>query len=136
MEYDPTVDLIERLNSVRVKSDELERVLCESEKRHKQGEAGDENEGMLLTVTMFPRKPQKAQAVYFRLLALARLLEQEQPAGWSMPCRKDGAILTKRELISAAAVCPLVKVDADHVGFERESLLAKALELTEPEGTC
>ena len=125
--------LVDRLNSVVVTVEELTEVLNESDKRHEAGTAED-GDGMYLIVSMFANQPERAQAIYFRMEALAKIIEKKDAPGWTMPSHKSGAVLTKRELFEAAATYPLSEIDGD-IGFEIHGFLSKALEVAEAEGT-
>ena len=131
MERDLTTDILEDLNCVSVTSNDLDRVLHKAEKRRKAGTAED-GDGIFLIASMFRGSPQKAQAIYFRMLGLAEILQEHELPGWTVR-RKDGLVLTKSELINAAALCPLAKISEHKIGFDKESLIAKALELADAE---
>lgn len=124
--------LIEKLNSVVVTVDELTEILNELDQRHDGGTAKD-GDGMYLIVSMFADQPERAEAIYFRMKALAKIIEKRDAPGWTMPSHKSGALLTKRELIKAAATYPLSEIDGD-IGFEIHGFLSKALEFAEAEG--
>jgi len=124
----------EMLNAVPVTKEELERVITEAEKLHAVG-TDEDGGGMYLIARLFKEQPQKAEAIYFRMMALANIIEKQSAPGWTLPSTKDGAVFTKQELIDATAVFPLSVVDGD-VGFELKGFLSKALELAEVEGTC
>ena len=132
MEPDLTTEILEELNRVSVTGNDLDRVLHKAEKLHKGGKA-EAGGGIFLIASMFRGSPQKAQAIYFRMLGLAEILQEQELPGWAVR-RPEGLILTKSELIKAAALCPLTKVGEHKIGFDRESLLAKALELADAEG--
>ena len=130
---DENLRLIEKLNSVVVTVDELTDVLNESDRRHDAGKAED-GDGIYLIVGMFADQPERAQAIYFRMEALARIIKQRDARGWTMPSHKSGAVLTKHELIEAAAIYPLSEIDGG-IGFEIFGFLSKALEFAETEGS-
>ena len=78
--------------------------------------------------------PDRAQAIYFRMLAFGVIQRTGCPR---LDSREDGkgAVLTHQALIDAAAVYPLSMMMAI-LRFELEGFLAKALELAEAEGHC
>lgn len=125
--------IIKRLNSVLVTPEELSAVLDEADKLHDAGEDEDGG-GIYLVSRMFRGQPDRAQAIYFRMVALSKTIKDEGARGWTMESNKEGAVLTKQELIEAAATFPLSETDED-IGFEINGFLSKALELAEIEGT-
>ena len=125
--------IIERLNSVIVTSQELSEVLDEADKLHDNGKAED-GDGIYLISSTFRGQPDRAQAIYFRMVALSKIIGSNSAPGWTMESNKEGAVLTKQELIEAAAIFPLSGVDGD-IGFEKNGFLSKALEFAEIEGT-
>jgi len=129
---DENLRLIDKLNSVVVTVDELTEILNESDQRHNAGTAED-GDGMYMIVSMFADQPERAQAIYFRMKALAKIIKKRDAPGWTMPSHKSGAVLTKRELIEAAATYPLSEIDGD-IGFEIRGFLSKALEFAESIG--
>jgi hypothetical protein len=127
--------MLTHLNKAKVKVEELEAVVREAERRHEMNSAKD-GDGLFLVLSMFSHAgPQKVQAIYFRLFALARLIAREHLPGWTEPERYKGAVLTHQALIDSAAICPLAFVDGD-IGFDKTVLLQKALELVQPQGRC
>ncbi len=125
--------LLKQVNSVIVTSDEIELVLEECNSRHEAGQAEGE-EGLYVIVEKFHKQPERAKAICFRMVALSKIIEKKEALGWTISSDKPGAVLTKRELIEAAAIYPLSEIDGD-VGFEIDGFLSKALELAEVEGT-
>lgn len=125
--------MIERLNTVIVTKEELSDVLEESDRLHDEGTA-ENGDGIYLVTKMFSGQPERAQAIYFRMIALSKIIEKQSAQGWTLPSNKAGAVLTKQELIGAAATFPLSEIDGD-VGFEINGFLSKALELAEIEGS-
>lgn len=124
--------IIARLNSVIVTPEELSEVLNEADKLHDIGN-DEEGGGIYLITSMFRDQPDRAQAIYFRMEALSKIIGSKSAPAWTMESNKDGAVLIKQELIEAAAVFPLSEVDGD-IGFERNGFLSKALEFAEIEG--
>ena len=125
--------MIERLNSVIVTSEELSKVLDEADKLHRNGNDVPGG-GLYLIASMFKGQPLRAQAIYFRMESLAKIIEDKSALGWTLGKDENGAVLTRQEFIDVAAVFPLSEVDGD-IGFEKSGFLSKALELAESEGT-
>jgi hypothetical protein len=123
--------MVARLNAVRITKEDLWRVAGEAEKVHKN--PPDPFGSMFLVARMFKGEPAKAQAVLFRMEALARLLEERGAPGWTLPKTPDGAIPTQEAVFSAAAVEPLAKVDGE-IGFEQQAFLKRVLAEAEVEG--
>ncbi len=126
--------MLEKLNSVIVTGEELHQVLDESDKLHDDGLA-ENGDGIYLIVRLFSGQPERAQAIYFRMTALAKIIENQKAPGWVLPSYKDGAVLANYELIETAATFPLSEIDGD-IGFEISGFLSKALELAEAEGSA
>jgi len=125
--------MIERLNSVVVTSEELSKVLDEADKLHKSGN-DEPGGGLYLIASMFKGQPLRAQAIYFRMESLAKIIGNKSVPGWTLEKDENGAVVTRQELIDVSAVFPLSEVDGD-IGFEENGFLSKALELAESEGT-
>ena len=98
-------------------------------------ERREQGDGIYVVASMYQGKPKKAQAVYFRISALAEIVEKQQAPGWTLPKTTEGWVPTREELLRAAAVFPLSEVDGD-IGFDLEGFLAKALELADVEGNA
>jgi formylmethanofuran dehydrogenase subunit D len=130
---DDNVRLLEELNSVVVTVQELSETLHELEEEHDRGTA-EEGDGICSVVSKFADQSERAQAIYFRMVALANIITRKGAHGWTMPSHKSGAVLTKSELIETAATYPLSVIDG-RVGFEVNGFLSKALESAEAEGT-
>jgi hypothetical protein len=126
--------VIENLNSVVVTKEDLARVLIESDKRHNEGSAED-GDAIYIIVSLFSKQPEKVQAIFHRLAALAKIVDKKDARGFTLLSKKNGAVLTKQELVEAAAVFPLSENDGV-IYFELEGFLLKALELAEVEGCC
>ena len=65
--------------------------------------------------------------------ALAKLVEERDAPGWTLPKLPDGSIPTQQAVFTAAAVHPLVEQDGEMV-FDRASFLDRVLEVADPEG--
>jgi hypothetical protein len=125
---------LEYLNQASITPDDMKSVVAEGERLHEEGIAHD-GEGMWTIARMFRGEPQKAAAIWFRMVGLSKVLEEQKTPGWTLSKGEDGCILTKEELIEAVAICPLVEVSCN-IGFDLKTLLDKALELANPEGRC
>lgn len=124
--------IIELLNSITVTKKELSDVLDEADVLHDNGMA-ENGDGIYLVSKLYRGQPEKARAIYFRMVALSRIIKDQRDPGWTLPSNKDGAILTKNELIKSAVTFPLSEVNGD-IGFEINGFLTKALEFAEAEG--
>ena len=80
--------LIKELNSVVVTVDELAEILQELDQRHDSGTA-EEGDGMYLITCKFAGQPERGQAIYFRMEALAKIIRKRGAPGWTMPSRPD-----------------------------------------------
>ena len=75
----------------------------------------------------------KASAIFFKMRALSLLLESEEGIpGWTLPRLPDGSIPAEEAVFAAAATQPLIEVE-DELVFERETFMARVLELAEIE---
>ncbi|MCG7868781.1 MAG: hypothetical protein JAY74_20720 [Candidatus Thiodiazotropha taylori] len=129
---DSEIQMLNRLNEVIVTPEKIFHVVEMSEQWRNENHDSD-GAGIFLIAQQYKNEPQRAQAVYFRMLAASRLLESEGAPGWVLPKQPDGAIPTKEELLRVVASHPLTFVDQD-IGFENSSFLAKVLEISEYEG--
>jgi hypothetical protein len=136
----------EGLNKIGVTPGEILGVLREVELRYKRGE--EAVDALNVSIALYP--PEKAVAVFYRISSLVHdVFAQGEPTGWTATAENEGVtfitahtanLKVKVELIEAAAVVPFIDRDSDDVnpnpvGFDRETLLAKALELAESKGT-
>jgi len=126
--------MIKKLNSINVTKKDLARVLTESDKRHDEGTVKD-GDALFIIVSLFSKQPEKAKAIFHRLAALAKIVDKKDASGFTLPSKKNGAVLTKQELVEAAAIFPLSEIDGE-ICFELDGFLSKALELAEVEGCC
>lgn len=126
--------MLKKLNAVEVTKDDLARVLTESDRRHDEGSA-KEGDAFFIIISLFSKQPDKVQAIFHRLSALAKIVDNKDAPGFVLPSKKNGAVLTKQELVEAAAIYPLSEVDGE-ICFELDGFILKALELAEVEGSC
>ena len=125
--------MAKRLNSTVVSKYDLMRA---NEEVNKLSKDERDFEGIAITIArLYSGTTDKAQAIYFRMEALARLLEscdgKLQP--WALPKQDDGAVLTSEVVFAVAAVQPLVSKDGE-LTFERASFMENALGLAEVDG--
>ncbi|HSI96073.1 MAG TPA: hypothetical protein VK938_08305 [Methylophilaceae bacterium] len=126
--------IVVRLNAVPVTKEELWDLVGEAEElsAEQRAEAGG---GMFLIASRYKGDPQKAQAVYFRMEALSRLLEAEGAPGWTLPKQPDGSIPIQEAVFAAAAFEPLTRV-GEEIGFDSASFLRRVLSEAESEGNA
>ncbi len=124
--------MLAELNAVHVKPRDVVRLVKAVTKRHVKG--GDNTElAQITSVIIFQNRPDVGRAVYFRLEALARLMDQHGLKGWTMKGDEDAAEFVNGVVFTAVAQEPLVIIDGK-IAFERESFLKRILKLAEPEG--
>lgn len=127
--------LVEMLNAIEISEDELSVVLSASKALHRDDPeaAGDRLD--LPVRGRMPLEANKVAAIFFRMSALARLIDTHQTDVWATAADEEGASYARQELLQAAAMYPLSIID-DEIGFDREGLLAKALELADARRPC
>lgn len=127
-------NIVVRLNAVQVTKEELWDLVGEAEElsRDKNDEPGG---GLYLILNRYKGNPDKAQAIYFRMEALTRLLENEGAPGWTLPKTSEGAIPTQEAVFAAAALEPLTRV-GNEIGFDRSSFLRRVLAEADAEGNA
>ena len=127
------VVLLSSLNSFRLETSELLRVINATIESHKNRRRSDIMLA-IATITDFNWSSNKATAILVRLRALAKMAEKNELRHWILADETDFApTIAHRVLISAAAEHPLSLRDGNFV-FEKESFLRKVLQLAEPEG--
>jgi hypothetical protein len=128
------LNLLNNLNAVRLKEEELSRVLTATKKSLEEGK-GNEMTGVMTTIRLFDKSPDKAKAIIFRLQALASMIEKDELQDWVMGIGSDVTVpaLAQKALIRAATDHPLSMIDGD-ISFEKDSFLRRVLELAEPQG--
>ncbi len=129
---DSEVQMLKRLNDIVVSPEEIFRVVEEGEEWRRDNPDSD-GAGIFLIAQHYKGEPEKAQAVYFRMLAVAKLLDSEDLPGWVLPKQSDGAITAKEGVFRVAATHPLSFIGTD-ICFEQSTFLAKVLEVSEHEG--
>jgi hypothetical protein len=121
------------LNAVRLREEELSRVLAAARQAQEEGKT-DNWTGIMTTVRLFNDSPDKAKAIIFRLQALAVMIERDELGEWVLGYGTSlMPTIAHKALVSAAADHPLAIINGD-VSFERESFLHRVLELAEPQG--
>jgi len=88
-----------------------------------------------LIAARYKGDPQKAQAVCFRMEALARMLESKGAPGWTLPKLPDGGIPTQEVVFAAAASEHLTRV-GEEKGFESASLSSPCPRRNRSRGQC
>jgi hypothetical protein len=73
-------------------------------------------------------------AIDYRLTALARLLQEHQVRGWTLPAGDQGADFVHRDLVRAAAEEPVIEDENGYAAFNPESFQARVLRLTTARG--
>jgi len=124
--------LLRDLNAVRLKDEEVARVLAAAKMACRNGETGD-TAGIMIAVRLFEKAPDKAKAIIFRLQALARLIASLDFEDWVLGNGHFIPAFAQESLISAAVDHPLSLVNGD-ISFEKKSFLQRAFELTESQG--
>ena len=125
--------LLSDLNSATRKEQELSRVLTAAKEACENGETCDMT-GIMITVRLFDRAPDKAKAIIFRLQALASLISNAELEDWVFGNGTSVVpAFAQQALIAAAADHPLAIVDG-HISFEKKSFLRRAFELAESQG--
>lgn len=128
---DADTNMLCRLNAVSVEQNELRKLVGEANKQRGNFQPGG---GLYLIARHYSGNPEKAQALYFRMEALANLLQTEgYLPGWTLPPTTDGAISTQLAVFVAATQEPLIRVGND-IGFDKTSFLDRILALAEVEG--
>ena len=123
---------VDLLNLVEVSASEMRAVVVAASDFREAEQAAAM---MAPAQTLMSLEPEKATAIFFRMSALARLVETQNMQGWAMATVEPGQAFARPELLKAAAIYPLSVVD-DEIGFDCEGLLAKALELSAARLPC
>jgi hypothetical protein len=126
------IKTLDNLNSAQVTKKDIIRVLDAANKAHTEGHEADML-GPYTTTKLFRKNPQKAQSIYFRMQALAEMLENNELPGWTLEKLKDGSIPAEDAVFAAVAEHHLTIIE-DQFTFERKSFLERILVLAEPEG--
>jgi len=129
---DTNWNIVVRLNAVPVSAEELWDLVGEAEELARN-HANEPGGALPLIAGRYKGDPPKAQAVYFRMAALAKLLEAEGVPGWTLPKQPDGSIPTQEAVFAAAASEPLTRVGED-IGFDPESFRRRVLFEAKAEG--
>jgi hypothetical protein len=121
------------LNAVRLKEEELSKVLAAARKAQETG-ATNNWTGIMTAIRLFNNSPEKAKAIIFRLQALASMIEKDELGGWILGYGTSMMpAIAQKALVAAAANHPLSIINGD-VSFEKESFLRRVFELAEPQG--
>lgn len=79
---------------------------------------------------LFSGEPDKAGVIMFRILALARLVDEGEVREWILRQDVDGSVVAQKSLFAAAAVQPLVVNDGG-IAFDPVAFRLKVAELTQ-----
>ena len=90
---------------------------------------------LFVVADLYKDDPIKAGALMFRMIALARLVIEEGAPGWTLPAQPDGTILAQKCVFAAAALEPILE-EGKQLKFDKQSFLAKVLELSEVKGNA
>jgi hypothetical protein len=124
---DASRDMLAEANTTPVTKDDLLRIVDEAESSFPDAR---DLMAYAIAARSFIRDPDKMEAVMLRLKALSRFVSNEGAPGWTVSL-PDGVVLTPEPVFAAAAaVQPLIEV-SDDVGFDRETFLARVLEIAE-----
>jgi len=123
---DASRDMLSEANTTPVTKDDLLRIVDEAESSFPDAR---DLMAYAMAARGFIRDPDKMEAVMLRLKALSRFVSDEGAPGWTISL-PDGVVLTPEPVFAAAADQPLIEV-GDDVGFDRETFLARVLEIAE-----
>jgi hypothetical protein len=121
--------ILEEVNKTPVSNDEMVEVVQEIAAMEPEERGFEGN--MVTIARLHHHNPDKGQAIFFRLQALARFLMEEGATGWTVQLT-NGTTLTSEPMFTAAGVHPLTVRDGEFT-FERESFLQKILEVADLE---
>ncbi len=76
---------------------------------------------------LFSGEPDKAGVIMFRMLALARLVEEGEVREWILRQTSDGSVVAEKPLLAATAVQPLIVKDGG-IGFDPVAFRNKVVE--------
>jgi len=120
------------LNSVTVSASELMEYIEKSQEGRNDPDSDPLMRQVAAAAEFAGKDFKKAGALYFRAVALAKVLTQcEGAPGWTIK-GEDDSVFTNECVIVAAAAEPLTIV-ADEFGFDRETFLDRVLLLSAPD---
>jgi hypothetical protein len=76
---------------------------------------------------LFSGEPDKAGVIMFRMLALARLVDEGEVREWILRQASDGSVVAEKPLLAATAVQPLIVKDGG-IGFDPVAFRNKVVE--------
>ena len=121
------------LNAVRVKEEDLSKVLTVAKMAQQVSETNDWT-GILTAIRLFNNSPEQAKAIIIRLQALATMIANDELGDWILGYGTSiMPTIALKAILSAAADHPLSMINGD-VLFEKESFLLRVLESAEPQG--
>ena len=124
------MDLVELANSVQITGEELLRVSEASEGSVSEGGA---EEAMFLVAKYYRGDWKRANAVFFRMRALSKLIGSKGAIkGWTFPIDAEGNVIADETVFAVSATHPLIEVDGEP-GFEPQSFMDALLDSAELE---
>lgn len=82
--------LPDRVNTIKLTQKDMIRVVKRIDKEHKRS-SDNELLAIRATTEIFFREPDKARAVYYRLMALVKLMKHNGLKGWTLADEGDAA---------------------------------------------
>ena len=129
-------ELLAQINGVRITKRDMLRVVKACAKVPRQRGSLEASVGVI--ATLFPRTSGKREALYWRMMSLAVVMEDGDMKGWASPPDADGGVLAHEAIFAAAATEPVVVLErpgvGEQFGFDRASLFRRALELRDVAG--
>jgi hypothetical protein len=126
-----SAELVDSLNTVRLKEEEIVEAIQAALDSADSGECCLRS--LTSTIRLFPTAPHKARAVFFRLQALAIMMERNELKNWMQPGSAAFTAVGQAAVIAAVTRHPLSLVNGD-VAFEKESFLQRILKSAESQG--
>ena len=132
-------DVLNRVNQTKLAAE----LLGDAAEMHAGLPADDRNSFEGRAISLFKmldrrglgrKRADLAIAIDFRLTALARLLQDRQVRGWTLPAGHDGADFVHPDLIRAAAEEPVIEDANGQPAFDPESFRNRVLRLTGTQG--
>jgi hypothetical protein len=131
---EPDQNLVNDLNAVVLKEEELFKVINDANRAHEIGICPIMT-GRIAEKKLYEETPDKAKAILIRLQALSAIIKNDELKNWLLAdAIRVVPTIAHRALVSAAADHPLSIINGD-IAFDKESFLRRILELAEPEGS-
>jgi hypothetical protein len=126
-----SAEFVDSLNTVQLREEEIVKAIQSAL------DSADSGECYLRSLTslirLFPTAPHKARAVFFRLQALAIMMEKNELKNWMQPGSAAFTAVGQRAVIAAITYHPL-SLDNGDITFQKESFLQTILESAESDG--